>query len=54
MCVCVCAITFKRTVHINVSLCIEVIAAADIIFVTAHINENIREKSLKNKRGYLV
>jgi hypothetical protein len=47
-------IAFKRIVYIHVSLCIEVIAAADIIFVTAYTNKNIREKTLKNKRGYLV
>ena len=45
---------FKRTVYTHVPLCIEVTVAADIIFVTAHTNKNIREKSLKNKRGYLV
>ena len=53
---CVCTQLHLRELllYTHVSRCKEVIAAADIIFVTAHNNKNIREKSLKNKRGYLV
>ena len=44
---CVCTNTFKKTVYTHLSLCLQVIAAAHTIIVTAHTNKNIREKSFK-------